>query len=346
MTQKKIKVSIIIPHWNGIEILSECLESIKKSSFKNYEIVVVDNNSSDGSPDWVRSHYPEVKLLENDQNYGYAGGCNRGADAARGEYYVFLNNDTIQDFPWLEHLADFLDQNPEAGVCQPKILNYFKQDIFDYAGGAGGWLDILAFPFARGRIFNTRELDRGQYDRNREIFWASGTALMIRASAFEAGGKFDETFFAHMEEIDLCWRLHLLGIQVWAVPSSVVYHKNAATLPVSRRKLYLNHRNNLLMILSNYNLPLTLYLFPLRYILEWAAAVHALVLFDFSHAAAIFQAQLWIIFHPRIIWRRRKKVQALRLINDREFLKNVYKGSIVFNYFLRRKKKSSEIIPE
>jgi len=347
MSENKIKVSIIIPHWNGIEILSECIDSIKKSIFKNYEIIVVDNGSSDGSQDWVRRHHADVKLLENGQNYGYAGGCNRGADIAFGEYFVFLNNDTIQAPDWLEHLTCFLDQNPKVGACQPKILNYFKQNTFDYAGAAGGWLDILAFPFTRGRVFNTKELDNGQYNQNRQIFWASGTALIIRSSVFNAAGKFDETYFAHMEEIDLCWLLHLMEIQVWAVPQSVVYHKNAATLPMfSRRKFYLNHRNNLLMILSNYNLLLTLYLFPLRYILELAAAFQALILFNFSHLAAIIQAHLWIIIHPHVIFRKRKKVRSIRKINDREFLNNVYKGSVVFNYFLGGKKKSSDIIPE
>ena len=216
------KVSIIIPHWNGIEILSDCLESLAQTEYTNLEIIVVDNASTDGSSDWVNINYPSVKLIENDQNYGYAGGCNRGANVATGDFLVFLNNDTIQDSKWIDTLVDFLSLNSNVAAVQPKILNFFDQAKFDYAGGAGGWLDILGYPFARGRVFLEQEQDTGQYDKIRPIFWASGTALMVRKSDFELANGFDETFFAHQEEIDLCWKFRLMGKETWAVPSGVV----------------------------------------------------------------------------------------------------------------------------
>ncbi len=337
-------VSIIIPHWNGIDVLKECLESLKQSTYSSLEIIVVDNASTDGSGDWISMHYPEVILITNKKNLGYAGGCNRGAAVAKGIYLLFLNNDTVQDHRWLEPLVEWMEEHPNAGAVQPKILNYFQRDQFDYAGGAGGELDVLGFPFARGRIFLNREKDTGQHNQAKPVFWASGTCLMVRKTAFNQAGGFDETFFAHMEEIDLCWRFHLLKREVWAVPESVVFHKNAVSLPMfSQRKQYLNHRNSLFMLLSNYGWPLALYLFPLRYGLEWAAVLYALLKGDFNHLGGIIQAHLWLLFHPHVIWRKRRMVQALREAPDQEILKHMFKGSIVLNYYLKGQKRYSDL---
>ena len=340
-------VSVVIPHWNGVEVLSECLESLSETKYPNMEIIVVDNASTDGSPDWVSLNFPQVKLIENDRNYGYAGGCNRGAKVGEGEYLVFLNNDTIQDHHWLAGLADFMNLNSNVAAVQPKILNFFERTKFDYAGGAGGWLDVLGFPFVRGRVFLERETDKGQYDKLRPIFWASGTAIMVRKSDFETAGGFDEIFFAHQEEIDLCWKFHLMGKEVWAIPNSTLYHKNAVTLPMfTRMKQYLNHRNSYLMVLSNYSLPITLYLAPIRFALELVAALYAIVRLDLNHLLGIIQAQLWILFHPHVIFHRRKKVRQIRKIKDKKVFQRLYWGSVVFDYYIRRKKTSAEIIPE
>ena len=340
-------VSVVIPHWNGVEVLSECLESLSETIYPNMEIIVVDNASTDGSPDWVSLNFPQVKLIENDQNYGYAGGCYRGAKTAEGEYLVFLNNDTIQDHHWLAGLVDFMNLNSNVAAVQPKILDFFERTKFDYAGGAGGWLDILGFPFARGRVFLEQERDNGQYDKMRPIFWASGTAIMVRKSDFETAGGFDEIFFAHQEEIDLCWKFHLMGKEIWAIPNSTIYHKNAVTLPMfTRMKQYLNHRNSYLMVLSNYSLPITLYLAPIRFALELVAALYAIVRLDLNHLLGIIQAQLWILFHPHVIIHRRKKVKQVRKIKDKKIFKRLYWGSVVLDYYIRRKKTSAEIIPE
>lgn len=338
-------VSIIIPHWNGVEVLSECLQSLQLCSYPSLEIIVVDNASSDGSQAFVRERYPAVRLVENERNYGYAGGCNRGVAVARGEYLLFLNNDTVQDPEWVQYLVTFLEEHPGVAAVQPKILNYFQRGRFDYAGAAGGQLDVLVFPFARGRVFLEQEEDRGQYDEAARIFWSSGTACLVRKEVFIAAGRFDESFFAHMEEIDLCWRFHLMGHEVWAEPRAVVYHRNAVSLPMHAfRKYYLNHRNSLLMLLSNYNLPLTLYLFPFRYALEWVAVFYALYKFDFRHIAGILSAHTWVLFHPGLVWRRRRRVRRVRKLKDQAVLDSFYRGSVVLDHYLWRRRTYLEII--
>ena len=341
------KVSVIIPHWNGIDILSDCLESLSRNTYPNLEILVVDNASTDGSSDWISLHYPNIKLIQNNKNYGYSGGCNRGAEASSGDYLIFLNNDTVHNEDFIERLADFLNLNPQVSAVQPKILNYFDRNKFDYAGGCGGWIDILGFPFARGRLFLDLEVDENQYEKIRPIFWASGTAMMIRKKDFELLGGFDDVFFAHQEEIDLCWKIHLSGSQVWSIPSAVVFHKNAVTLPMfSRLKQYLNHRNSMLMILSNYSLPMSLYLVPIRIGLEFVALIYSLLRLDINHFIGILQSFAWILTHPHIVVKKRIRTQKLRKVKDRRVIQNMYWGSIVFDYYIKRIKKSSDIISE
>ena len=338
-------ISLIIPHWNGIDILSECLNSLKKCTYPNLEIIVVDNASTDGSPEWIEKNHPDVKLIRSERNMGYAGGCNRGALSASGEFLLFLNNDTVHEPGWLEPLVRSLRKNPTIGAVQPKILNEFERDLFDYAGGSGGAIDIFCFPFARGRLFQTRERDDGQYDDESQIFWASGTAVLMRKFLFEKTGGFDELFFAHQEEIDIQWKFQLMGYRIFVNPQSVVYHKNALTLTMhSPRKKYLNHRNSLLMMLSNYNLPLTLYLFPIRLFLEFLAIIYALALRDFGHTGAILKSLFWIICHPGTIYRRRQKTRGIRKLKDREILPLFYKGSVVLDYYILRKRHYSDLI--
>lgn len=337
-------ISIIIPHWNGIDVLSECLTSLNKTIYQNIEIIIVDNASADGSQNWIKKNYTQHTLLENEKNFGYAGGCNRGAVHARGEWLLFLNNDTVQEPDWLNHLVNRAIQSDDVAAIQPKILNYYQRNLFDYAGGAGGHLDLFCFPFAKGRIFLEQENDKGQYDQSAEIFWSSGTAFMVRKSVFVEVDGFDETFFAHQEEIDLCWRIHLLGYRVVSEPRAVVYHKNAVSLPMhSFKKYYLNHRNSMLMMLTNYNLPLTLYLSPVRFFLEVIALVYAIVKIDLNHFLAIISSLFWILTHPLHIIRKRKKVQKLRKVKDSAILKKMYKGSIVVQHYFNGIKSYSSI---
>jgi GT2 family glycosyltransferase len=337
-------VSIIIPHWNGIDVIKECLESLQKATYPNLEVIIVDNNSSDDSVNYIRKFFPKVIIFENKQNEGYAGGCNRGSEIAKGEYILFLNNDTVHQPNWIEPLVSLLKENPRIAAVQPKLLNYYQKNLFDYAGGAGGMMDIFIFPFARGRIFNEQEIDSNQYNSIETIFWSSGTAFLVRKNVFEKAGKFDELFFAHMEEIDLCWRFHLLGYDVSSEPNSVVHHKNAVSLPLySEKKYYLNHRNSLIMLLTNYSLPLAIYILPIRWTLDMIAIIYAILMGDWKHVKGIVKAHAWIVFHPRILFNKRYKVKALRTVKDKTILRKMYRESIVFAHYILRKNRYSEL---
>ena len=337
-------ISIIIPHWNGIEVLSECLSSILKSNFNSYEIIVVDNNSTDGSQKWIKENYPDIHLIENDSNHGYAGGCNNGADAAKGEYVLFLNNDTIHEPDWLAHLLKSIERGDNIAAIQPKILNYYEKNIFDYAGGSGGAMDIFCYPFARGRLFLEKEHDTGQYDDAKPCFWASGTSMMVNRDLFFKAGKFDETFFAHMEEIDLCWKLHAMGYAIWVEPKSVVFHKNAVSLPMyTQQKHYLNHRNSLLMLLSNYSFINSFYFGTLRIILEFTALFYAAFKIDYNHFSGILRALVWVLLNPGSIVRRRRHFKKIRSLDDKEILKKLCRTPIVLAHFISGKKTYSDI---
>ncbi len=331
-------VSVIIPHWNGIKILTECLDSLKKSTWKNLEIIVVDNASTDESVSVIQKKYPDVKLVECVKNLGYAGGCNAGSSFAFGEYIIFLNNDTIQESDWIEPLVEKLQSNEKISSVQPKIKNYYEREKFDYAGGCGGEMDIFGFPFAQGRIFNTVEEDTGQYDTPKNIFWASGTAFMTRKSIFFDACRFDDDLFAHMEEIDYHWKCHLMGYSVMSVPNSVVYHMGGKTLKYqSPQKTYLNHRNSFLLLLTNYSIPLAAYLFLPRLFLEILSGVNELITGRFSHFNAIMKSLVWLIFHPHIIIKRIRVTRHIRKLKDRDLINLFYPGSIVWSYFILKR---------
>jgi len=341
----KSSVSIVIPHWNNVDVLSECLESISNTNFENFETIVVDNASTDNSVASVRSNYPNVKLIENDKNYGYAGGCNIGAEAASGDFLIFLNNDTVQEKDWISNLIKTINSDDKIAAVQPKILNYYNRNVFDYAGGSGGHMDIYCFPFARGRIFSFQENDEGQYNNKEKCFWSSGTCFMVRRELFQKSGGFDESFFAHMEEIDLCWRLYAMGFEVWVEPDSVVYHKNALTLPMySHKKYYLNHRNSLLMLLGNYSIKNIFLIGIPRLILEKIACLYSILMLDWRHFTAILRSLFWIIFHPNVIMKKRKSFSKIRTITDKKIMENMMQSSIVIKYYLLKKQAYLDIL--
>ncbi|MCK5520576.1 MAG: glycosyltransferase family 2 protein, partial [Candidatus Marinimicrobia bacterium] len=205
------RVSIIIPHFNGREILHACLKSIKETISSDDEIILVDNNSSDDSVIMTEKEFPHVIIKKLSENLGFAGGCNYGIKQSKAKYICILNNDTVQNEKWLDFLVEYLEHNPEVASVMPKLLSYHQRDRFDYSGGSGGYMDKYAYPFVRGRLFDDLEIDRGQYDTVVPVFWCSGTAFVIRKSVLDEIGLFDTAFFAHMEEIDLHWRLHLAG---------------------------------------------------------------------------------------------------------------------------------------
>jgi len=250
-----VTFSIVIPHFNGERILAECLDSLFRSK-GSYTVILVDNGSSDQSIPQTRVNFPSVQIVSPDENLGYAGGCSFGASYASGDFLVFLNNDTQVEPDWLIRLEEFITLHPDAVILQPKILSLQEKlagkKVFDYAGGAGGRLDIFGYPFAWGRIMAHVETDSGQYDEPRLIFWASGTAMVIKRKIAVEHEYFDSGYFAHMEEIDLCWRVQAHDLELWSVPASVVYHLGGQTLAFGNpKKLYLNHRNNWYLLFKN-----------------------------------------------------------------------------------------------
>ncbi|MGB0178078.1 MAG: glycosyltransferase family 2 protein, partial [Owenweeksia sp.] len=246
------KTAVAILNWNGASLLQRFLPSVLKHTAEVAEIYVIDNASSDESLDLLEKEFPTVKVIRNDGNYGYAGGYNKGLKSITEEYVVLLNSDVEVTENWLQPLIKRMNDNPDLGALQPKIRDLKQPDHFEYAGAAGGWIDTLGYPFCRGRIFYEYEKDTKQYDDYQEVFWASGACLAVRQKAFSRAGGLDESLFAHMEEIDLCWRMHLCGFKVACEPASVVYHLGGATLnKISPQKTYLNFRNSLIILYLN-----------------------------------------------------------------------------------------------
>ncbi|MBR5033989.1 MAG: glycosyltransferase family 2 protein [Bacteroidales bacterium] len=246
-------VAIVILNWNGRALLERFVPVLLNNIPKdNCFVVVADNASTDDSLPWLQANYPSVEVIALEENYGFAGGYNRALKMIEADYYILLNSDVEVSPGWIETLTAFMEDNPDVGICQPKILSLARRDYFEYAGAAGGYIDRFGYPFCRGRILSNIEKDRGQYDEPEQCFWASGACLMVRSDLYHYLGGLDEMFFAHMEEIDFCWRAKLAGHQVWAVPEAVVYHVGGGSLDAaSPRKLYLNYRNSLLMLQKN-----------------------------------------------------------------------------------------------
>ncbi len=332
------RVTVVIPHFNGKQILDDCLSSLFKNSFQNFEVLVIDNGSTDGSQQMVKEKFPKVRLIQNSENKGYAGACNQGIALSQSEFVLLLNNDTVCPTNFLEALVQAMERFPGVAMAQPKILSIQDPQFFDYSGAAGGEMDLLGYPFARGRIFDTVEKDKGQYDAlDKRVFWTSGCALMLRKSVTEQIGVLDEDFFAHQEEIDLNWRAQLAGYQNMVVTETYIYHYSGYTLRQdNQRKMYLNHRNNLIMLIKNLSLPNLLLIFPIRLLFEMATVVADSVLWEGKRGKAVLHALFFIFRHPRLIWEKRRSVQKLRKVSDRAILKNMYPGSVVIDHFLRK----------
>ena len=246
------RISVVILNWNGREMMRRFLPSVVKYSRDEADVIVADNASTDGSLDMLAREFPEVGTLRLDRNYGFAEGYNRALAQLPTEFYLLLNSDVEVTEGWLTPLLRYMDAHPEVAACQPKLLCEARRDMFEYAGAAGGYLDRFGYPYCRGRVMDTVECDRGQYDRPASVFWATGAALMVRRSDWDAAGGLDARFFAHMEEVDFCWRLRARGRGVVCLPESRVYHVGGGTLNKSNaRKTYLNFRNNLLMLYKN-----------------------------------------------------------------------------------------------
>ncbi len=306
-----ISFSIIIPHFNGERILADCLNSLFRSQ-GNFEVILVDNGSTDQSIEQTRKQFPQVKIAVSGSNLGYAGGCTFGADFAKNEWLIFLNNDVEVAENWLTELETAIHKNPGTEIFQPKILSLQAhrngKKIFDYAGGAGGRIDFLGYPFAYGRIMWKVIEDFGKYDETKELFWASGTALVIKSETAKSLSFFDTLFFAHMEEIDLCWRLHQIGGSIKSVPSSVVYHLGGQTLALGNpQKIYLNHRNNWYLTFKNFPLIIFILTFPPRLFLDIVAMFFYTLQKGKEGFVIIPRAYQWLIMNLTLMISNRRK---------------------------------------
>lgn len=333
--------SIIIVSWNALELLKSYLPSVAETNYEDFEIIIANNASTDGSASWVRSAYPDVKIATFDQNYGYCGGNNRAVPFASKEILVFLNNDVRVQADWLTHLnTAFTDEKVTA--VQPKIRSVKQPEYFEYAGAAGGFIDRFGYPFCQGRIFDEVERDNGQYDDDADIFWASGAALAIRKDVFIKSGGFDEDFEFHMEEIDLCWRLQNQGYHIRYCPRSVVYHLGGGSLPMgSPRKVFYNFRNSLFMLTKN--LPQKGYKRRMagRLLLDYTAALKALFSGKGKEFSAILRAHAHYFEEWSNLQSKRKSLQVLRAREGDP--PTIYSGSIVLEHFLKGKKKFSDL---
>ena len=336
------RFSVIIVSWNALHHLQEFLPSVTGTDHDNFEIILADNASEDGSKEWIREHYPNIKIASFDKNYGYCGGNNRAVPYADGEILIFLNNDVKVDPNWLSHLDSYFKEHQNVAAVQPKLRSYKDPGSFEYAGAAGGFIDKYGYPFCRGRVFDVVEKDEGQYDNSSPIFWASGAALAIRKSIFEQLGGFDEDFEFHMEEIDLCWRLWNHGNEVHYCPDSVVYHLGGGSLPMdSPRKTYYNYRNNLKMLWKNYESRTLLWQFFLRLKLDGISALKELLTGNVSNFAAIFKAHMHFYKSWRHTHSKRKQLQNSRTVHYNPI--TMLQKSVVWKFFFQDKKTYKEL---
>lgn len=333
-------VSILVLNYNGMQFLKQCFESLFKSEYSNFEVVLVDNNSTDESVEFTNEHYPNIKIIQTQKNAGYSRAYNIAFQEAKGKYFILLNNDVVVEKKWLEPLVKVAESDEYIGALQPKIRSLIDEGYFEFAGASGGFIDIYGYPFLRGRIFYTIEKDNGQYDNELEVFWTSGAAMFIRAEALKKCGNLDEDFVHHMEEIDLCWRLHLVGYKLMVVPKSVIHHYAGATIKVdSFKKLYWNHRNGIITLIKNLEVKNLIRILVIRYILDVINMIFAaFIQFDLKHAFSIVKAHVWIIFHLPLVLNKRKDVQRFRTVNDADIIPLMYQNSLVLGYFLMGKK--------
>jgi GT2 family glycosyltransferase len=334
-------VAVVILNWNGKSYLEKFLPYVVAATYQNLQIFVADNASNDDSVSFLKKNYPAIKIILNDTNDGFAKGYNSALSKIPADYYVLLNSDVEVTKNWIEPVILLMESDDKIAACQPKLLSFENRQQFEYAGASGGFIDKLCYPFTRGRIFETCEFDHGQYDNSIQIFWATGAALFVRSKVFHELNGFDEYFFAHQEEIDLCWRMQRAGHTIYVMPSSVVYHVGGGTLPVgNRRKVFLNFRNNLIMMSKNLSFTEACLRIPVRIFLDFIAAYRALFAGDFATYTSIASAHIhyvkWCFFHKKI--KKLPKIKTNKLIT-------VYDRSIVWQYFIKNRKTFLEINP-
>lgn len=336
------KTAIVILNWNGVEMLTRFLPNVLDYSRGEAVVYVADNASTDNSLEVLKMHFPEVRVIVLEKNWGFAEGYNRALGQIDAEYYVLLNSDVEVSHHWLTPLIEFMDNHADVAACQPKLLSMKNRDAFEYAGACGGFIDRYGYPFCRGRIFDTVESDDGQYDYAAEVLWATGACMVVRASDFNEAGGFDARFFAHSEEIDLCWRMRLMGKKIYCIPDSFVYHIGGGTLPKNNpMKTYLNFRNNLTMLYKNLPDGELRHVMRVRLFLDYVAAFQALLSGRVGDFKAIINGRKafkkWLPEYREV----RREVQGRRVVRD---VTGIYRHSILWQYYAKGHKKYAEIL--
>jgi GT2 family glycosyltransferase len=333
-------IAIVILNWNGIHFLKQFLPEVILYS-KGAEVIVADNASSDDSLVWIEENHKEVRIIRLASNAGFAGGYNKALAQVKADIYVLLNSDVLVTEGWLNPVIELMSSDATVAACQPKICSFSDRHLLEHAGGAGGFIDYLGYPFCRGRIYTTLEEDNGQYDDQREIFWATGACLFIRSEVFHQCNGFDEDFFAHMEEIDLCWRIHHLGLKIMIAPAAKVYHVGGGTLPKSNsKKTYLNFRNNILMIHKNLLPDEWIKVFIIRLLMDGLAGIKFFLSGQPADCWSVVKAHLY--FYKNYNRRKliRKKAQSEITYKT---IPGIYQRSIVFDYYIAGKKYFSQL---
>ena len=333
------KVSVVILNWNGKKHLAEFLPTVYNSQYENLEIVVGDNASTDDSVAFIKTYFPLVKVIENKENLGYAGGYNEILKQVTADYYVLLNSDVEVPPYWINPVIEMMESDDQIAIAQPKIKSFYERTHFEYAGAAGGFIDKYGYPFCRGRIFDSLEKDEGQYNDIKEIFWASGCALFIKSSVWKRLNGLDAEFFAHMEEIDICWRAKNLGFKVMYCGYSEVYHVGGGTLNTeSPHKTYLNFRNNGFLLKKNIKPSVSFFLIPFRFCLDFLALLRFASKRQFGNVAAISRAHRAICMAFL-----KRKITYNKDIAKLPNLTGLYQKSIVWDYFVRKKKNFKDL---
>lgn len=335
-------LSIVILNWNGKQHLEHFLPALlRHTTHPDAEIVVADNGSVDDSLQFLKNEYPGIRIIELEQNYGFSGGYNRAIEQVDARYILLLNSDIEVSEGWLEPMIEQMEEDITVGACTPKILDFKRKTHFEYAGAAGGFMDHLGYPFCQGRIFDHLEEDQGQFDQATDLFWGTGACLMIRTDLYREAGGLDEKFFAHMEEIDLCWRLQRMGYRIRFVPSSAVYHVGGATLQRGNPfKTFLNFRNNLLLLYKNLPSKGRTRTLCYRMILDGISAFRFLVQGAFKDFWAVVRAH-WAFYGMKSAYRGTKNKN--KYPENDVIVAGIYSGSIVADYFLKRKQKFSNL---
>lgn len=336
-----MRAAVVILNWNGKEFLKRYLPFVLKYNAADTEIIVADNASADDSVNFLTSNFPQVRVIKNPVNGGFAYGYNTALQQIKADYYILLNSDVEVTANWIQPVLAMLDKNPDAGAVQPKIKSFTSPSYFEYAGAAGGFIDKYGYPFCRGRMFDTIEKDEGQYNKESEIFWATGACLFIRSKVFHEMGGFDIDLFSHQEEIDLCWRMKLCGYRVLYCPNSEVLHYGGGMLPKSNPfKTYLNFRNNLVILCKNHPRSGLAFKIFLRMILDGTAAIRFLLMGKAKDFAVIIKAHFHFYGSLAKTLKKRKTVQAM--VKNRN-ISCIYRKSIVKKYFIEGKKFFSEL---